>query len=155
MSAVIGIVLCVLAVLIFGVALIVARKPSAPGWLTEGFGGSLITITAIAFAATGLGLVGQFAVSYGREPLGAKEIVLISISVILLIGVLVSVVKVLRRSATMTVAEPSTGANAPIPLAGSVVTASAREEEGSSMMPVKHDPSRSGRGKRFTPKRAA
>ena len=144
MSAVIGIVLCVLAVLIFGAALVVARKPGAPGWLTEGFGGSLITITAIAFAVTGLGLVGQFAASYGREPLGAKEIVLISISVILLVVVFVGVVKALRRSTTMAIASS-------IPVKPDTTTVN----EERPFVPLEHDPSRSGGRKRFNSKRAA
>lgn len=142
MSAVIGIALFVLAVLIFGVALIVARKPNAPSWLIEGFGGSLITITSIAFAVTGFGLAGQFVASYGREPLGAREIVLISISVMVLVVVLVGVFKALRRSTTVVVA-PST------PVA-SAVTASTKEGDGSST-PVEP----SGGRKRIGSKRAA
>ena len=145
MSAVIGIILCVLAVLIFGVALVVARKPNAPGWLIEGFGGSLVTITSIAFLVTGLGLVGQFVASYGREPLDTKETVFISISVILLIGVFVSVVKALRRSTPMPDA-PST----PMEPA---FAATVKEEELTT--PPRHDPSRPESRKRFGSKRAA
>lgn len=144
MSTVIGVILCVLAVLIFGVALVVARKPNAPGWLIEGFGGSLVTITSIAFFVTGLGLVGQFVASYGREPLGRKEIVLVSISVILLIGVFVGVVKALRRSTAM--------ANAPSTPMESAFTAT---KEGSPTAPLRHDPSRPESRKRFGSKRAA
>jgi hypothetical protein len=145
MSAVTGIVLFALAVFIFGVALVVARKPNAPAWSTEGLAGSLITITSIALTVMGLGLVGQFAVSYGREPLGAKEIVLISISVMLLVGVFVGVVKALRRSTRIAVAPPT--------LVESAVAALVKEEGPS--IPVKHDPSRTGGRKRFSSKRAA
>jgi hypothetical protein len=152
MSAVTGIVLFAFAVFIFGVALIMARKPNPPAWLTEGSAGSLITITTIAFAVTGLGLVGQFAASYGREPLGAKEIVLISISVMLLIVILTGIVKALRRSATTGVPQGSAVGNAPSALVESPVTAL---EQGGPSMPVKHDPSRSGGRKRPAPKRAA
>ncbi len=85
MSAVIGFVLFTIAVLVLVAALIFARRPNAPAWLTDGVAATLITITTIALAATGLGLVGQFALSYGREPLSPREvIVLIGTSVILL-----------------------------------------------------------------------
>ena len=151
MSAVTGIVLFALAVLIFGVALVVARKPNAPEWLTEGFAGSLITITSIALAVTGLGLVGQFATSYGREPLGAKEIVLISISVTLLIGVFAGIVRALRRSATGSFSETASVGSVPSALKEPAVTALAKDQDG----PATHDPSHSGRRKRFTSKRAA
>lgn len=159
MSAVIGIFLFALAALVFGTALIVSRKPNAPVWLTEGFAGALITITTIACAVMGLGLVGQFAVSYGREPLGAIEIILISISLVVLIVVFTGIVKALRRSATrpaMTaVAEVSAiGEASSAPLTASAVTALGIEGE-SPPVPVTRDPSHSGRRKRLTSKRAA
>lgn len=153
MSAVTGILLFAFAVFIFGVALVAARKPNAPNWLTEGFAGSLITITATALAVTGLGLIGQFAASYGREALGTKEVVLISINVILLIGIFVGIVKALRRSATIAVAEPSSVGNAPSVAADSSVAVSVKEEEPS--MAIKHGPSRSSRRRRFGTKHAA
>jgi amino acid permease len=137
MSAVLGVVLFTLAVLTFGVALVVARKPDPPGWLTEGLGGSLITITTIAFAVTGLGLVVQFAVSYGREPVGAKEIVLIGISLMLLTVVFTGIAKALRRSGTT--GSPQTSAVGNVP----------------SAVVVKDDPSRSDSRKRLASKRAA
>ena len=151
MSAVTGILLFALAVLTFGVALVAARKPNAPAWLTEGFAGSLITITTIAFAVTGVGLVGQFAVSYGREPLGVKELVLISISLILLIAVFTGLVRLVRRPA---VVETPAVDTAPSVVANAAVTVLLKDEEGPPM-PVKHGPSRSGRRKGVAPKRAA
>lgn len=84
MSAVIGLWLFTMAVSIFGLTLILARRPKAPEWLIEGFAASLITITTVALAATGLGLVGQFALSYGREPLRSGEVMLIGMSLIVL-----------------------------------------------------------------------
>lgn len=156
MSAVTGILLFAFAVFMFGVALVAARKPNAPDWLTDGFGASLITITTIALAVTGLGLIGQFAASYGREALGAKEIVLISTSMILLVGIFVGIVKALRRSANA--GTPSV-ADAPSALVGHTVTALVKEEEGGPSMPVEHDPSgsggRKGGRKRLASKRAA
>lgn len=149
MSAVTGIVLFAFAVFVFGVALVAARKPNAPGWLTDGFAGSLIAITTIALAATGLGLVGQFAASYGREALGPKEIVMITTSVMLLVSVLAGIVKALRRSATLAVADKSSIAGTASPLAESAVT-TIRKEEGPPM-PVEHGPSSSSP----TSKRAA
>jgi hypothetical protein len=117
--------------------------------LTDGFAGSVITITTIALAVTGLGLVGQFASSYGREALGPKEIVMISTSVMLLVGVFAGIVKALRRSATLAVAERSSIADTAAPLVESDVT-TIRKEEGPPI-PVEHGPSSSGP----TSKRAA
>lgn len=97
MSAVIGLLLFTMAVLVFGMALILARRPDAAIWLTEGFVATLITITTIALAAMGLGLVGQFAVSYGREPLSFNEGILIGTSLIVLTVVFAVIGRVLRQ----------------------------------------------------------
>lgn len=97
MSAVIGLFLFTMAVLVFGVALIFARRPNAAVWLTEGFAATLITITTVALAAMGLGLVGQFAVSYGREPLSPNEVILIGTSLIVLTIVFAVIGRVLRQ----------------------------------------------------------
>jgi hypothetical protein len=154
MSAVTGILLFTLAVFLFGVALVVARKSNPPRWLTEGSAGTLITITTIAFAVTGLGLVAQFAVSYGREPLGATEIILISISLIFLILVFTGIVKALGRSDTTAVTATSGTKDVAPALAEAAATASTKDEEGLST-PFKHDPSHSGQRKRVASKRAA
>lgn len=97
MSAVIGLLLFTVAVLVFGVVLIFARRPNAAVWLTEGFAATLITITTVAFAAMGLGLVGQFALSYGREPLSPNEVILIGTSLIVLTVVFAVIGRALSR----------------------------------------------------------
>lgn len=73
MSAVFGLLLVTLAVLLFGGVLAASRRRTAPGWLRESAAASAIVITTIGLFVIGLGLTVQFAVSYGREPLGWIE----------------------------------------------------------------------------------
>lgn len=102
MSAVVGLLLFTTAVLVLGLALIFARRPKTPLWLTEGFAASLITITTIALAVMGLGLVVQFALSYGREPLSSGEVVLISTSLIVLTVVFAVIGRALSQQSQQT-----------------------------------------------------
>jgi hypothetical protein len=69
MSAFFGLLLITLAVGLFGGALVLSRRPKAPVQSTESVAASVVAITTIALFATGLGLIIQFVMSYGREPL--------------------------------------------------------------------------------------
>ncbi len=77
MSAVFGLLLITFAVLLFGGALVASRRRGAPGWLGESVAAPAIVITTIGLFVMGIGLTVQFAVSYGREPLGWVESALI------------------------------------------------------------------------------
>ncbi len=96
MSAVYGLLLVNIAVLVFGGSLIATRRPNAPRWLTESAAASAITIITIALFVLGIGLTIQFTVSYGREPLGFIETSLIGGLLIALAVVLAAIGRRLR-----------------------------------------------------------
>lgn len=105
MSAVFGLLLVNVAVLVFGGALIVTRRPNAPRWLTESAAASAITIITIALFVMGIGLTIQFAVSYGREPLGFTETSLIG-GLLIVLAVVLAVIGRRLRGANAPANEP-------------------------------------------------
>lgn len=84
MSAVFGLLLVTLAVLLFGGALAASRRRTSLGGLRESSAASAIVITTIGLFVLGIGLMVQFAVSYGREPLGWIESSLIGAMLVIM-----------------------------------------------------------------------
>ena len=96
MSAVLGLLLITLAVLLYGGGLVASRRRVLPGWLGES-AASAIVITTIGLFVMGIGLTVQFAVSYGREPLGWVESRLIGGMLILMAVAFAAIGRLLRR----------------------------------------------------------
>jgi hypothetical protein len=77
MLAVYGVLVTAVAVLLFAVALVQFRRPNPPRWVKVPFVEQLVVLIFTTAFAAGIGLLAQFAFTFGKQAFGVTESVLI------------------------------------------------------------------------------
>ncbi len=78
-----GVLLVSLSVLLFAGGLVASQGPRAPLWLTEGWGGTVLTLAALALLVWGVLALGEFALNSANYKFTLEEAVLIAADLII------------------------------------------------------------------------